>query len=310
MDGKALHITNGDVLTKTLLELGFSSDIISWQEILCEGPTTYDVGSDEYLKTRTEFLRAYYNLEFNTKEFIEELDKLNHVEGYTEIVLWFEYDLFCHINLLGVINLIQQKKIKLPIYHVCSGRIQGQKNLKGLSELSSEQLMNHYKNKTLLTEEDLQMCATLWQTYCGKDHNLLKPFIVKKSSFKYLSNCLKAHLERFPDSKTGLNALETNILEIINQQSVKSRHHLLGYALNFQGYYGFGDLQFNRMIDKLSIFFIETEDSIKLNRKGHEALMGHHNFASEIDCNVTFGGVRKSDFYFSKRRNMLVKTAK
>ena len=308
MENKILHITSGTSLTNSLIELGFTDDIIAWQEILCEGPTINKVGSESFLKLRAEFLKTFYDIDFDINEFNQELDKLNHTETYSEIILWFEYDLFCHINLLAVVNLIQQKNIHLPIYHVCSGRIKGQKNLKGLTELSSAQLMSHYKNKTLLTSEDIQLCATLWQIYCGKDHNLFKPYIVKHSSFKYLSNCLKAHLERFPDSKTGLTLLETNILEIINQYSIKSQHHLLGYALNFQGYYGFGDLQFIRIIDKLSIFFKETENSIKLNRKGHEALLGQYNFASEIDCKMVYGGVSKLDFQFNKKQNKLVKT--
>tara|TARA_R110002049_G_scaffold87533_1_gene221863 strand:- start:12151 stop:12528 length:378 start_codon:yes stop_codon:yes gene_type:complete len=125
-----------------------------------------------------------------------------------------------------------------------------------------------------------------------------------------LSNCLKAYLERFPDSKTSLNILESNILEIVKKHAIKSRHHLLGYALNFQGYYGFGDLQFIRMIEQLSVFFSETENSIKLNRKGHEALLGHHNVSAEISCNMVFGGVDKADFKFSKRLNKLVETIK
>ena len=233
MKNQILHITNGDSLTNYLIELGFTDDIITWQEILCEGPASNKVGSESFLKLRSDFLKTFYDIDFDIKEFNVEIDKLNHTENYKEIVLWFEYDLFCHINLLAVVNLIQQKNIDLPIYHVCSGRVIGQKGLKGLSELTSNQLTNHYENKVLLTSEDKQLCSTLWQIYCGKDHNLFKPFIVKHSSFKYLSNCLKAHLERFPDSKTGLSILETNILEIVNQQSVKSRNHLLGYALNF-----------------------------------------------------------------------------
>ncbi|MEJ2114123.1 MAG: DUF1835 domain-containing protein, partial [Flavobacteriaceae bacterium] len=76
----------------------------------------------------------------------------------------------------------------------------------------------------------------------------------------------------------------------VSEKEIKSRHHLLGYALNYQGYYGFGDIQLDRIIDKLSIFFSETEDSFELNRKGHEALLGHHNFSSEINDDIKFGG--------------------
>ncbi len=308
MKKQTLHITNGDSLTNYLEELNIDGDILTWQEMLCEGPTIYDVGSDDFLKLRADFLNAFYDIDLDINEIKEELNKLNTIDNYSEIVLWFEYDLFCHINMLAVIKLIQQKKITLPIYLVCSGRIEGEKNLKGLSELSPNQLINHYKNKAKLKSEDIQLATTLWGIYCGTDHNLFKPYIIKSSTFKYLSNCLKAHLERYPGNKSGLNVLERNILEIIKNKSIKSKNQLLGYALNYQGYYGFGDLQIERIIDMLRIFYTEKENSLTLSRKGHEALLGQYNFSSEIKNNMIFGGVNKFNFQFSKQQNKLIKT--
>lgn len=132
--------------------------------------------------------------------------------------------------------------------------------------------------------------------------------MLKKSSFKYLSNCLKAHLERFPETKDGLNVMERNILEIVKNTPIKSKHHLLGYALNYQGFYGYGDLQITRIMDKLSIFFTEESNLIKLNRKGHEALLGQHNFSKEIDNKMMYGGVSRFEFQFNKKENKLIKT--
>lgn len=309
MSQPILHITNGQNLTNYLKELDFKGEFLTWQEMLCEGPTTEQIDSDEFFLVRKKFLHDYYDIEVNEDEFRKEISVLNHSETHSEIILWFEFDLFCHINLIAVISLIKQKKIKLPLYLVCSGRVEGEKDLKGLSELKPQQLQYHYQNKTKLSKDDIDLMASLWKTYCGTDHNLFKPNIVQKTSFPYLSNCLKAHLQRFPDSKTGLSILETNILELIKTHNVKSRQHLLGYILNYQGYYGFGDTQLHRKIEKLSIFFDETTEHIKLNRKGHEALLGHHNFLSELKIVMVFGGVKKSDFVFSKSQNKLVKTA-
>ncbi|WP_372756656.1 DUF1835 domain-containing protein [Mariniflexile sp.] len=303
-----LHITNGHVLTKYLHELNIEGDIITWQEMLCEGPTVEQVYSDEFLKLRKSFLSEFYDIDLDISEIKQSLDKLNHPEKYSEIVLWFEYDLFCHINMLAVISLIHQKKINLPLYLVCSGKVERNKNLKGLAELKSGQLLKHYRDKVLLNTEDIDMARTVWGIYCGRDHNLLKPFIVKKSSFKYLSNCLKAHLERFPETKDGLNVMERNILEIVRDTAIKSEHHLLGYALNYQGYYGYSDIQILRLMKKLSIFFDEDDTQLKLNRRGHEALIGQHNFAREIDNNMTFGGVNRFEFQFNKKENKLIKT--
>ncbi|MEC3908156.1 DUF1835 domain-containing protein [Tamlana sp. 2201CG12-4] len=303
-----LHITNGGHLTAYLTELKVAGEKLTWQEILCEGPTQDIIHTDQFIKQRSHFLNDFYDVELDLEKVEFALEQLsNPTERYSEIILWFEYDLFCHINLIAVINLLQQKKINLPLYLVCSGRVPGSKTLKGLSELTPDQLLNHYNNKIKLNQDDIDLAITIWGIYCGKDHNLLKPFIVKSSSFKYLNSCLKAHLERFPDSKSGLNVLETNILSIIKDNQIKSRHHLLGYALNYQGYYGFGDMQMDRIIDKLSCFFIEEKNSLTLNRKGFEAILKQRNFFNEINDCMDYGGVNTQDFCFNKDLNKLVK---
>ncbi len=303
-----LHITNGTSLTSYLQDLNITGNILTWHEMLCEGPTTKELGSDTFINARKSFLNTTYNIEIDIEEYKEEIGELNYTSNYSEIVLWFEYDLFCHINMIAVISLLLQKQITLPIYLVCSGRVKTSKDLKGLSELSPEQLRQHYKDKILLTKEDLELAKTLWDIYCGTDHNLLKPFIVTSSSFKYMSNCLKAHLKRFPDSKNGLSALEQNILDIVKSNTIKSKHHLLGYALNYQGYYGYGDMQFERMIENLSIFLFEDEHSITLNRKGHDALMNQYNFSETVNNDINFGGINRLDYQFDKLQNKLVKS--
>ncbi len=309
MSKQTLHITNGTSLTDYLKDLNITGDMLTWHEILCEGPTVELLDSDEFIKARKSFLNIKYNIDIDEYEFKNEISKLDNSSKYSEIVLWFEYDLFCHINLIAVISLLKQKHIELPIYLVCSGRIKESKDLKGLSELQPEQLLQHYKKKDLLTDEDLELANDVWGIYCGKDHNLLKPYIVKSSSFKYLSNCLKAHLKRFPDSKNGLCALERNILEIVKDNIIKSKHHLLGYALNYQGFYGFGDIQLERIIENLGIFFSEENQRVTLNRKGHDALMNLHNYAQEINNNVPLGGVKRLDFQFDKHQNKLIKSS-
>lgn len=303
-----LHITNSSGLTSYLKKINISGDFLTWFEMLCEGPTQEIIDTDEFIKQRQMFLSSYYNVDANNYTFKNEIEKLNQPQNYSEIVLWFEYDLFCHINLIAAVSLIQQKKIKLPLYLVCSGKIDGEKDLKGLSELSPKQLQNHYKNKVKLNPDDIDLAKTLWNIYCGKDHNLIKPYIVKKSSYKYLSHSLKAHLQRFPDSKHGLGTLGYNVLKIIKSNVIKSKHHLLGYMLNYQGYYGFGDMQLKRMIDKLSIFFSEENNAITLNENGNKALLGLYNFASKINNDLALGGVNRLNFMFSREDNKLLKT--
>ncbi len=309
MNNQILHITNGSILSENLRQMGIAGDILTWNEMLCEGPTQYHIDSDEFYKTRKTFFKDTYNVESKDykSKFIDEIEKINSTDNYSEIVLWFEYDLFCHINLVAVIALLEQKQIDLPLYLVCSGRVSGEKDLKGLSELTSEQLHAHYESKVRLKKEDLNIAIAVWRIYCGDNHNDIKPFITKPSSFTYLSNCLKAHLKRFPNTENGLCSIETNILQLIDKREIKSMNQLLGYALTYQGYYGYGDTQIERMIKKLMLFINDEGTLLKLNEKGVMALELKQNFSKELSNNMVFGGVERLGFQFDDSLNKLLK---
>ena len=123
-----------------------------------------------------------------------------------------------------------------------------------------------------------------------------------------MNSCLKAHLKRFPDSENGLCRLEKHILEIVKDNYIKSKHHLLGYILNYQGYYGYGDIQIKRMTKKLKIFLVKGENGLELNRKGHEVLLNKHNFSSEVNNDIEFGGAKRLKYLYNKKQNKLIKT--
>ena len=63
---KTLHITNGDSFTTVLNELNISGDIITWREMLCEGKTINEVGSESFWRQRYEFLNRAYKITKDT----------------------------------------------------------------------------------------------------------------------------------------------------------------------------------------------------------------------------------------------------
>lgn len=93
---KTLHITNGDSFTKMLERLEIQGEIITWREMLCEGKTTNDVGSESFWRNRFEFLNSSYKVTKNTfiNFTLKEYRNLCNQKSQDEIVLWFEYDLF------------------------------------------------------------------------------------------------------------------------------------------------------------------------------------------------------------------------
>lgn len=223
MKNSILHITNGDSTTQFLKKLNVQGDFITWREMLCEGKTTVHVGSEAFWKSRFDFLKASYKV--TKKQFIDltlkEYRNLCNHKKQDEIVLWFEYDLFCQVNMLAVISWLKRYRKGRKISLVCCGEVKGSSKLLGLSELTEKQLKDEYKNKIDLSIDDIEYADYVWQLYCS--NNPIKLQNVYKyepsSTFKYLADGLLAHLQRFPSIGNGLNFVENNILNTVIKKS-------------------------------------------------------------------------------------------
>ncbi len=306
---RQLHITNGDDFSHNIAELEIPGDVIVWREMLCEGPTYATLDTPEFFDLRKKFLENIYNISADQYEsqFIEELHKLTIANGYEEIVLWFEFDLFSHINMLAVISHLLENKKTIPVYLVCSKRLKNEKEFSPLSQLPLKHLKNHYDARIPLNQEDLETAALMWQLYNGDNPQKLISHIKKKTNFEYLSSCIRAHIERFPNAVTGINTLERNVLKLIETNNITSRNHLIGYVLEYQGYFGFGDLQVERMIERLKIFYQIDENGVSLTEAGRQALNAEKNFYQELKNDEYFGGVKKYDFLYDAETHKILK---
>jgi len=309
MINKALHIINGDSLTEQVEELALPGEIVVWRELLCEGPCDKDVGSSKFIKQREKFLKEAYGISAeNYKErFVSQLKKLKASKDYDHVVLWFEFDLFCHINMLAAISFYLEHKPQVPFYLVCSKRQKGEDEFLPLSRLSQKHLLNHLKHKIELKKEDLEIASLVWELYCSNDPMKLKKQIKKTSNFEYLSSCIRAHIERFPNSRTGINSLEKNVLKLVENHHITSKNQLLGYALQYQGYYGYSDSQMERVLNKLSIFYTIENESLILTQNGLEVLEKKKNFYRELMNSEYYGGAKIYDFLYDSDSHKVLK---
>jgi hypothetical protein len=307
MSHKTLHILNGDTLISRLEYIDIQDDKLVWREMLCEGETVYDLKSETFKSRRIAYLKQFnVTEETYTTSFLTPLLTTDYAK-YTSIVLWFEYDLFCHINMIAALSYLRQLKTKASIYLVCSGWIEGEANLKGLGEITNAQLKEHYKNKIKLTKADIELADELWRLYCTNNHTSFKKHITKTSSFPYLSSCINAHLKRFPSVESGLNVLETHILKIIHKEEIKNTQQLTGYVLQYQGYYGFGDLQIRNIITKLASFFETKNERLVLNRQGLLGMDHIKSFYDQLTDDAIFGNCKKYEYCYHPSKQILTK---
>ncbi|NKI32376.1 DUF1835 domain-containing protein [Croceivirga thetidis] len=297
-----LHISNGDSFTSRLKQLPLDGDIITWREMLCEGQTLSNVGSESFWKTRFEFLNKNYRVSkswFVEKTLKEYRSLCNHKQQ-DKIVLWFEYDLFCQVNMLAVLSWLKTHRRHAKIYLVCSGKEDDSGKMYGLNELSDEQLIKLYENKTLLSQDDIEYADYVWQLYCSDNPIRLENLLdFGDYQFEYLSSAVKAHLERFPTIKNGLNAVENKVLHLASNEKADSKNELLGKILKTQGVYGYGDTQYERLLTNLKPLFTSFSP-VKLSKKGLQVLKGNENYYSKLRNSTTYlGGSLKYSFLYN-----------
>ncbi|MFH6603931.1 DUF1835 domain-containing protein [Maribacter algicola] len=305
-----LHITNGDSFTERLKGLKLKGDIITWREMLCEGKTETNVGSESFWKTRFEFLHKNYKVtksSFIEKTLKEYRSLCNHKQQ-DHIVLWFEYDLFCQVNMLAVLSWLKANRKYAEIALVCSGKEDQTDKLYGLNELSDEKLLDLYESRTILSQDDIEYADYVWQLYCSDNPIRLENLRdFGEFQFEYLADALHSHLQRFPSIKNGLNALENRVLDLSATTKPKSRRQLLGTILKNQGNYGFGDTQFDRILTTLKPLY-SSFNPVRLTKKGKEILEGKTSYYSCIRDNDDYlGGALKYNYLYNTDSDRILK---
>src|SRR3712207_6309986 len=103
-----LHILNGDATTRPFMAAGLPGTHIAWREALLMGPIPAESG---WPVNRARYLAQTYELdEVECRADLEELERaLDDSLAEEEVVLWFEDDLFCYVNLLYLIQWYQHR---------------------------------------------------------------------------------------------------------------------------------------------------------------------------------------------------------
>ena len=306
---KQLHLLNGDSTLHQFKQSNISGDTFVWREILCEGPTLAAIGSVEYWNVRAGFLKKFSvdNFEKYFDQLREEMENMD-ISSYGEVVLWFEYDLFCQINLLGAISWLRSKaRENAPtISLVCLGTHPDYDRLVGLGEIDAQEYTQLLKNRQILSALDLSFAEQVWQLYCSKAHDELLDFIKTGSStvFTYLKPAIEAHYQRFPNQLNGLTEIEQTILQFLAEEA-KTANAVVGRLLRRQSYYGFGDVQYFKVVQSLAPLFREKNDQISLNEKGKAVLENKESFRSFRTEKVVYGGAFINAFHWNTNTGLL-----
>ncbi|MBB2146039.1 DUF1835 domain-containing protein [Pedobacter sp. LMG 31464] len=247
---KTLHILNGDATLYVFNRTKIEGDILVWREILADGPVSktnlWELRSDWICKTFGENSTNYQ------QKVITEAEKLNNIDKYDEVVLWFEYDLTCQINLICILSSINSNYNEdTSISLICPESIEVMPNFRGLGELNPTQLSELLHQKVKLQKADLAFAAEAWDLYIENDFEKIQAFLIRDfGNLPLLKKALKAHLLRFPNRSTQLNHIEEVLLGFINS-GISSKAELYDAFWTQESIYGLTDLQLDHILNQL-----------------------------------------------------------
>jgi len=252
-----LHVLNGTSTLHGFEQTGIEGNTMVWHEVLSEGPIEEDIDSGHFWKKRSEWICKTFGEELY--EYIgkveEPLSQLS--EPYREINLWFEFDLHCQVNMLGVIEMLSKHTdLSEPdIFLICPDSFPGMNDFRGMGELNGHQLAYLFDNiRVQLGEPDFVIAAEAWHIYATFDASKLEQYLNQDDNYwanlRLLKPALQAHLKRLRVNGNGLNYVEQKLLDIYKSGKT-SKHSIYQTFWHEDKIYGMGDLEINIYLKRL-----------------------------------------------------------
>jgi hypothetical protein len=225
-----LHLTNGDAAAGALARSGLPGDILTWRDLLHDGPVPPDADLGAFHRVRAEFLasRGWSALSAAVADFEQRDARLEDVGAGDEVVLWFEPDLYDQLQLIQILARLarrpsgQRPRITIapadcylgpmrpekfaPLYHarrdVQDGDLAHGTVAWGAFTASTPDALMDVTNRL-----DREVGA---RTYAADDHVRLP----------HLVAALRRQLEEYPDTDAGLSRSERQLCEALSPGAV------------------------------------------------------------------------------------------
>lgn len=231
---------------------GIPGEYISWREDLSTGRATDDglQSRESWLDLRAEALTTAYELDAGQCR-----DELGAQEKWLdaslagdEIVLWFEYDMFCQINLVYLLNWYERHSDRLPLVSIPTIVPLLEK---GLGTLEAKDLSELFRDRAPVSPTLRGLGHLIWRAYSSSDPaGLVDLLNSDENELPYLQRSLLCHLSRFPSVENGLNRVEIVGLELV-ASGKGSFGELFREFRKSEGAYGFGDDQLFNVLERM-----------------------------------------------------------
>ena len=290
-----LHVLNGDATVAPFVAAGVPGDRLVWRDILVEGPVTAGDSTPEALALRAAWLAEHLGIEAApyTRTVAELAAGLDAARQHDEVVLWFEQDLFCAVNLWAILDRLAR--------HAPAARLglvyPGTDEVRGLGATSPDRLAALFTARTRVTDAMRAQARRAWAGYAGADPLAIAPLVEDDGPLPFVRGAFRCHLGRFPSVGRGLSEIETAALDVLRRGSriFGDLFREVGADSRAHGH-GMGDVQFAACMRGLGpLVAIDGDDvttaDIHITRRGEDVAAGNVDRLSVMQLDSWLGGV-------------------
>ena len=206
-----LHVTNGDSTAISLRRTGVTGKVITWRDILHEGPVPAGLALEAMSDVRARYLSSVGAGTF--ADLRGELGARDAaLRGARQVVLWFEHDLYDQLQLIQILaTLATQPETTSELISI--SKFAGVEPFYGLGQLSPAQLASLWPLRRRVTAAQLALGTRAWKAFCSSDPLALQNLASSDTAaLPFLHDAIVRHLEEFPSSPDGLSRTDRQLL--------------------------------------------------------------------------------------------------
>ena len=214
-----LHITNGDSAALGIRATGIPGEVLSWRDVLVEGPVPGGVSDEELRNVRATFLaeQGWAPYDEALADQVTRDETLARLGAHDEVILWYEHDLHDQLQLAQILDRLSRLDWGGACVSLISvNQFPGVQVFQGLGQLTPPQLASLWDARRAITQDQLDLGRAGWAAFRAPDPEPLTALTQSDTTaLPYLSAALTRLLQEYPDVASGLSRTEREILQSI-----------------------------------------------------------------------------------------------
>ena len=237
-----VHVLPGDAVREQFNAANIDGEVIVFREAMIAGPLD-DADIDAFWDFRANFIAVEYGedpIDFREK-VVYEIERLDDISPDTEVILWFEYELFCQANMWFCLDRLREHP---EVSRAAPLNPTPEDVWKGFGDHSSQDMAECFDRRVKFSSEDRQIGSELWRAFRSRDGEKLKEL------GKYSSPALP-FLKEACDAAAAVDSEPLAILREIRESGNNELDTIFPEFQKRAGVFGFGDLQVEGLLRRL-----------------------------------------------------------